>query len=299
MTLVTPFAAYLVPVSLGGSGVLATVATGMYIGEQRPELLSSGTRLHLASVWDVVVSALNGTLFLLTGLELRAVWDQTARSGSHLLLYGAAITATVVAVRFGWTWPGAWLPRLISRSLGRQEPSSPAREVTLIAWSGMRGAISLAAALSVPAFVQPRPLIVFITGCVIAVTLLLQGTTLPWIVRVLGLDADAARESDEEQVSETKARAAAAEAALEALKGRQGTAVDRLRQELGLVASRGGNSHERPDTEVDIEREAVEAQRRRVIQMHREGTISDLVLRRIERELDLQEAALESRVSTD
>jgi monovalent cation/hydrogen antiporter len=294
VSLITPFAAYLIPVWLGGSGVLATVAAGMYIGEQRPELVPSGTRLHLTSVWGVIVYALNGTLFVLTGLQARAIWNATAEGRTYILLDGIVIAIAVIVLRFCWTWPAAWL---LSGTLGR-DPMPPSRHLTFVAWSGMRGAISLAAALSIPGSVEGRSLIVFITASVIAATLLLQGTTLPWLVRLLRLDKDAAAEREQTQKCEAEARVIAASAALEALKGERNAIADRVRQGYELIVKSGeiGKSAHETDIEAGIRHKAIAAQRRRIIEMHRNGKINDVVLRRLERDLDLQEARIENRV---
>jgi CPA1 family monovalent cation:H+ antiporter len=299
VTLITPFAAYLIPASLGGSGVLATVATGMYIGEQQPELVPSGTRLHLTSVWEVIVYALNGTLFLLTGLQARFIWSVKAMEPRHILLYGMVIALVAIVLRFCWTWPAAWLPRRVWPQIRRNDPMPSPRHLTFIAWSGMRGAISLAAALSIPASVQYRSLIVFITACVIAATLVVQGTTLPWLIRLLRLDKDAKKEKVETQKSEARARTAVAAAVVEELKSERNPIADRVRQDYELIAngSESATSEREIDMEAGIRHKVINVQRQRVIDMHRKGNINDFVLRRIERDLDLQEAALENRLA--
>lgn len=296
ISLVTPFAAYLVPVSLGGSGVLATVATGMYIGVQTAEMVPSGTRLHLASVWQVIVYALNGILFLLTGLQFRTIWTHTEHAPGHVILYGVSIALTAAVLRFCWSWPAAWLPHLMLPRAGGLRPM-PSRHLTFIAWSGMRGAISLAAALSIPTSIASRQLIVFITACVIGVTLLVQGTTLPWLIRWLGLDQDAAAEREKIQKSEANARVEAANAAIHAIEGEEGPIADRLRERYRAVAkgASAARTTSQADVYADLERRAIAAERRCVIHLHRQGRIADAVLHRIERELDLQQELLENR----
>lgn len=300
VSLITPFAAYLVPAWLGGSGVLATVATGMYIGEQQPELVPSGTRLHLTSVWQLIVYALNGTLFLLTGLQARTIWNGTPAATRHLAFYATAIALTVIVLRFCWTWPAMWVVRVRFSGIRQDDARLPSRHLTFIAWSGMRGAISLAAALSIPVSVQSRSLIIFITACVIAATLLIQGTTLPWLIRILHLDRDASVEREQIQKSEAEARTASALAALGALEDEDHTIADRVRQDYELMANSGNiedSTHEMR-VEAAIRHKAIAAQRRSLIEMHREGKINDVVLRRIERDLDLQEASIENRIAT-
>lgn len=297
ITVITPFLAYLLPESLGGSGVLATVATGMYIGVRRPELVPSGTRLHLTSVWQVIVYALNGTLFLLMGLQSRLIWNGTGAAPGDVLWWGTAIAGTAIAVRFAWTWPAVWLPRLISVSLRRRDPAPPSRHLVFLAWSGMRGAISLAAAFSLPASFPGRPLIIFITACVIAATLIAQGTTLPWIIRLLRLDRDADAERERDQQAEQRARLTVGAAFAEDLQSQPGGAAGQVPESFGAMArvDTSANGPEKAKNDAEIQRHAIAAGRRRVIAMYRRGEIPHLVLRRVERDLDLQETLLANR----
>ncbi len=300
VTLITPFLAYLVPAWLGGSGVLSTVATGMYIGVQQPELVPFGTRLHLTSFWDVIVYALNGILFLLTGLQARTIWNGAASAPKHLLVYAGVIAGSAIVLRLCWTWPAAWLPRVLFPQIRTRDPMPSSRHLSFIAWSGMRGAISLAAALSIPASVNSRSVIVFITAAVIAATLLLQGTTLPWVIRMLRLDRDARAEKDETAKCEAEARILSARAALTALQGEGGRVVERIRKDYTFIINGGAteDSAREMESEAAVRRKAIAAQRRSIIDMHRRGRINDRVLRRIERDLDLHEAAIANRVST-
>jgi len=297
VSLLTPFAAYLVPEALGGSGVLATVAAGMYIGEKRPELVPYGTRLHLASVWQVIVYALNGVLFLLTGLQFRSIWYGARAGSGRFLLYGAAVAGAVIILRICWTWAAAWVRRLILSLWRRSEEMPPSRHLAFIAWSGMRGSISLAAALSFSAAIPARQPIIFITAFVIALTLMVQGATLPLLIRLLHLDQDARAEKHRLQKCEAQARRAAAAAALQALQGEHGPLADQIRDHYRSVAGAGepAGSGDQVETEATLREKAISAERRRVIEMHQNGEIPELVLRRIEKELDLQQALLEAR----
>lgn len=297
ISLLTPFAAYLIPQALGGSGVLATVAAGMYIGEKRPELVPYGTRLHLASVWQVIVYALNGVLFLLTGLQFRSIWFESRVGAGHVLLYGSAVAGTAVALRICWTWAAVWLRRLIVTAFHRGDSVLPWRHVAFIAWSGMRGSISLAAALSLPAATDLTNPVVFITAFVIAVTLMLQGATLPILIRLLRLDRDAHAERAKLQKCEAEARRGTAAAALAMLEPEQGPVADQIKRRYRTVAraAEPSGSGEQVDKEAALRQRAISAERQHVIQMHRNGEIPELVLRRIERELDLEEALLKAR----
>lgn len=300
VSLLTPFLAYLVPQSLGGSGVLATVAAGMYVGIQTPELVSSETRLDLASVWDVLTFILEGSLFLLTGLQFRSVIDGTLKfTGASVLLYGLAITATVIVLRFLWTlavtglgsrfWPG------------KNEPSFPKRHLIYLGWCGMRGGISLAAALSLAIAIPSRGLIIFITACVIAGTLILQGGPLPFLLRALKLDEDAKDEREASKGLERKARIESIDAALKDLEecGEEAASIrDEYRRRLELLR-RGSN--EEADigpagyarNRVHIRLEALRAERGKILSLRREGKLPEYVSHRIERDLDLREVRLQ------
>jgi CPA1 family monovalent cation:H+ antiporter len=300
VSLITPFVAYLVPQSLGGSGVLAVVAAGMYIGIRAPEMLTAEGRLSLAGSWNVVTFLLNGALFLLTGLQFRSVINGTTGFAAHrALLYGAAVTLAVVVIRFVWTWPASWATERFSSGSSRGS-RLPDRQVAFLGWCGMRGGISLAAALSLPAQVPERSLIVFVTACVIAGTLIVQGAPLPLILRALRLDRDAAREATESLESERRARTAGIQAALAALDGR-GSSVESLREEYNHrleLLRRGspedsgigpaGYRHER----LRIGLEALSAERGAIIGLYRKGSLPEYVLHRIERDLDLREVRL-------
>jgi CPA1 family monovalent cation:H+ antiporter len=219
----------------------------------------------------------------------------------------------VVVTRFAWTFPMAYLPRYLSRRIRERNPFPPWRQVTFVGYAGMRGAVSLAAALSLPFVTESgdpfpgRDLIIFLTFCVILVTLVLQGLSLPFFIRQLGLEADG-----EEEREENEARLRAAEAVLERIEElvgedwvREDTA-ERMRElyeyRHGRFAARHagppGNSEEDGYEERSLayqrfRRELLAAERAALIQLRREDRISDKVRRRIERDLDLEEARLE------
>lgn len=304
ISLLTPFGAYLVPQALGGSGVLAALAAGMYIGARSPELIPSGIRLHLTGVWDMLIYLLNGILFLLTGFEFRSVVTGTRGfSGPQLLMYGAAIALIAISIRFAWTWPAAWATGKLSK--GGVDAPLPNRQLLFLASCGMRGGISLAAALSLSRRIPHRDLMVFITACVIAATLILQGGPLPFFLRLLKLDEDARKEGRQGMRLEVRARAAALMAALKELE-KNGSASDRLRGEyehrLELLKhgdmdgeTGSGGDH---DQQVRMQLDAIAAERRTVIALHRERKLPEYVLHRIERDLDLREVRLRQFLST-
>lgn len=298
ISLLTPFAAYLVPEWLGGSGVLAALSAGMYIGIRTPELVPSGIRLPLTSVWDMVVYLLNGFLFLLTGIEFRSVVTGIpGYSGVNLLFYGAVMTFIAISLRYAWTWPSAWATDRMAGSPA--DDRMPDRQLVFLASCGMRGGISLAAALSLSDALPARPLILFITACVIAGTLILQGGPLPFLLRRLGIDEDANAEGRASTRAEARAREAAIRSALDAL-ATYGAKANLLREryehQLSLV-SRGGEEGETApafhrEELVCMNLEAIAAERKTVIELHRKGQIPEHVLHRIERDLDLNEVRL-------
>jgi CPA1 family monovalent cation:H+ antiporter len=299
LSLATPFLAYIVPESLGGSGVLATVAAGMYIGIQAPELLSAEARVNLAGTWNTVTFLLEGSLFFLTGLQFRYLLAEHRNIPVlTALLYGAAITATAIVLRFLWTWG---ISELFA-SLFRGAKKPPRNHLIYLGWCGMRGGISLAAALSLPTSVQSRHLILFLTACAIAGTLILQGAPLPWLVRRLRLDEEAAKERNESGDSERWARIEGISAALQKIES-CGEEADRIRNEYSRRQRvlKEGNAEETDASATgfksgwaQISLDALHAERNKVVELHRRGEIAEQVLHRIERDLDLRELRLKA-----
>src|SRR5215213_377468 len=215
ISVMSGYFAFLPAYAIGVSGVLAAVTAGIYLGWHTLELTSAQTRLQGVAVWEILFFVLNGLLFALIGLQLPAIVDAlSGRSTTALVRYAMIVTIVVVAVRFAWVFTAAAMGRLRARSvLGEAE--APWKGATVVAWSGMRGAVSLAAALALP-FVtdagdpfSDRALIIFLTFSVILGTLVFQGLTLPALIRVIGLEEDRA-----EAKEEAKARIYAADAAI-------------------------------------------------------------------------------------
>ena len=213
LSLMTPYVAFLVPQHLGGSGVLATVAAGLFVSWNGPLLIPAATRLQGIFFWDLLIYLLEGLIFLVTGMQLRTLIDRTDLGMLHdLALAVPLIVAVLVIARFIWMYPATYLPRWLSPSLARRDPSPPWQWAFLLAFVGVRGVVSLAAALAIPlttaagAAFPYRDLILFITFGVIVVTLIGQGITLPSIVRWLALPHDAEDERRRERDAELKAR---------------------------------------------------------------------------------------------
>jgi monovalent cation/hydrogen antiporter len=326
ISLLTPFVAYLaaeelphslwerlhdligVPADLHFSGVLAVVTTGLYLGRKGPYIISSGTRLQGYATWELITFLLNGLIFILIGLQLRNVVARLdVYSADELIFYAVLVSLTVVLVRILWVFPATYAPRWVSRRLRERDPAPPWRSVSIVAWTGMRGVISLAAALALPFQASggqfpDRDLIIFLTFCVILATLVVQGLSLPALIRALGLEDDRIGEKEE-----THGRIQVAEAALERLE--ELGAEDWVREDTeervrGLYTYRRNRFASRFDGDpdgveersADYQRLMVEllvAQRQRLISMRDEGSIGDEVMHRIEHDLDLEESRLE------
>ena len=194
LSLLTPYAAFLVPQHLGGSGVLAAVAAGLFVSWNGPLLIPAATRLQGIFFWDLVVYFLEGFIFLVTGMQTRTLLDRMDTELLHDLVFAVLlIVAVVIVTRFVWVYPAAYLPRWLSPSLRRRDPLPPWQWVFFLAFVGVRGVVSLAAALAIPLTTAAgtpfpdRDLILFVTFGLIVVTLIGQGLLLPSVVRWLGL----------------------------------------------------------------------------------------------------------------
>ncbi|MDQ3930909.1 MAG: cation:proton antiporter, partial [Chloroflexota bacterium] len=306
------FWAYLLAETLGASGVMAVVTVGIMLSRRLPYIWSPSARIAGLAVWEIVVFLLNGTVFILIGLQLDdIVADLSGFSLSDLLLYAAIISLVVIVSRFAWLFPATYLPRLISARLRARQPQPSWQHVVVASWAGMRGVVSLAAALALPretasgAPFPAREPIIFITFCVIFATLVLQGLSLPALIRLLGVhETDDSTEKEEAQ-ARLKASIAAMQR-LEELAEEEWTTEDAVsdlrahyQDRTRLYTSRvdgqsDGVSEELSTTFVRLQRELMDVERDVVLRMRSEGTINDEVLRRIERELDLEEQRLGS-----
>jgi CPA1 family monovalent cation:H+ antiporter len=308
LSLLTPFLAYLPAERLHVSGVLATVTAGIYLGWHSPLILTARYRLQSVAFWQMLVFLLNGFVFIAIGLQLPAILrDLRGESIGRLIDQAALISGAVVLVRVGWVFVATYLPRLFSKRLREQDPA-PWRQVAIIAWSGMRGVISLAAAFALPftladgALFPGRNYILFLTFSVILTTLVFQGLTLPLLIRKLGVKDDGG--TDEEERSARIAANSAALGYIDALAGRDGTPNDvlsRLRaeyddrmRELEACCIASGN----PSGEVatpqyqELQQAALKIERDTIIDLRNRQIINDEALRRIQRDLDLAEARL-------
>ena len=310
VSVVTGYAAYLPADRLGVSGVLAAVTAGLYVGWRAPELASVSTRLLGFSFWEVLNYLLNAILFILVGLQLGPILSElTGRSAAVLFGEAALISAVVIAVRIAWVFTVPYLVRALDRRPSQVARRVGPRERLVSGWSGMRGAVSLAAALALPLEGAPgqpfpeRELIIFLTFGVIFATLVVQGLTLPALIRRLGVRGDGAEDQEEVRARMEAARAALAR--LEELAGEDWTRGDtverlqamyqfrlrRLKARVGKIEDDG--YEDRSLAYQRLVRELLEAQRRTIVRLRNQGTISSDVMHRIERDLDLEDSRLE------
>jgi Na+/H+ antiporter len=309
LSLLTPYVAFLVPQQLGGSGVLATVATGLYVSWNGPLLIPAATRLQGIFFWDLVVYFLEGFVFLVTGMETRVLLDQTAPGELRNLAFAILSTVAVVIVaRFVWVFQAIYLPRWLSPALRRRDPQPPWQWAFILGFIGVRGVVSLAAALAIPlttatgAPFPDRDLILVITFGVIIVTLIGNGLSLPTVVRLLGLAKDAGREREREQKAERAARTAALNVARERLEGIASdrhistdilsTLRTRHEYRLGRLPGESPEALDLTAEEADLMAELIAAEREQIYRLLQAGQLTDEARRRIERDLDLEEASL-------
>ena len=310
ISVLTPYAAYLAAESLNASGVLAVVACGLYLSRQSSEFFSATVRIQAWAVWDSLTFAINGLVFVLIGLQLPYVLAGIrGYTLSHLLLYGALFSAIVIVLRLLWMYPGARLAYLIrTRVLGQSDPMPGAKQIFVVGWTGMRGVLALAAAIALPEVLPDgapfpqRNLIIFLAFSVILVTLVLQGLTLPPLIRALGLAGQSGDHGEEEE-----ARRIITSTALNHLESARGEDLEEFaavyddlsrRYTRRLASLSKENSDENGMSNQELTRyrkilgELLRLERKTAVRLRNEGSINDEVLRKIEHELDLSETRL-------
>ena len=312
LSLLTPFIAYWPPEQLGGSGVLATVAAGLYVSWNGSRLIPAATRLPGVVFWDFLTYLIEGMVFLITGLQARTLIASSRHySIAEIAMAAGVVCLVVILTRFVWVFPSTYLPRWLVPSINRHDPAPPWQLPMFLGFTGIRGIVSLAAALAIPFTIADgspfpnRDLILILVFAVIFVTLVGEGLTLPAVVRALGLANAGRRERETETNEEFKVRKRAIEAAIERL---EALAESRklpepvvtpirahLRNRLRDVEYRkDGDGHHRKLAELsdELELALIGAERELVNTLYRTGDLKDEGRRRIERELDLREAVL-------
>jgi CPA1 family monovalent cation:H+ antiporter len=313
LSLLTPYLAYWIPEHLGGSGVIATVTCGLYISWYGPLWISSATRLQGIFFWDLVIYLVEGMLFLLTGFQMRLLYEKSKAFPLHDILLTTALVAVIIIVaRFAWVYPATYLPRLVSKRIRARDPAPSWRATFVVSFTGVRGAVSLAAALALP-FTLPggeafpyRDMILFVAFGVILITLVGLGLGLPAVVRWLGVAKDGRTEHLREHEAEIAARREALDAALKSLdaitddRELSDEVVKLLRARHEIRAGQLPNSldpdaHDVSAAGTALTRELIAAERKFIHVLLRDGKITDETRRRIERDLDLEEASLSNR----
>ncbi|MBW8748345.1 MAG: Na+/H+ antiporter [Acidobacteria bacterium] len=302
--LVVPYGAYLAAEEVKASGVLAVVACGLYLGQQAARIFSPQVRMQAYAVWETLEFTLNGLVFVLIGLQLPTVLAGIkGYSHMEMIRNGIILSVALIVLRLVWVAPGSRVAYFIRRRLLRQHVPYPAMKASfVVGWTGMRGVVALAAALSLPEQIQQKNLIVFLTFCVIFVTVVLQGLTLPKVIRALGLDNQSGPDCEENE-----ARKLVLEEALAYLQESRDRAGDhaghayedlihQYEHRLEAVTDCGdpdtteGHSHRYREVALA----AIHTERNALLRLRDEGRISDEVQRKIERELDLSEARREA-----
>ncbi len=302
VSLLTPFLSYLAGEMTHVSSVLAVVSTGLYLGRNSPEAATPAVRLRSQAVWESIVYLLNGMVFVLIGLQLPGILHNMREHWwPRPYLYAVAVTVFCILLRIAWVFAGAYLPRLLRLSWQRREPAPPWREVFIVSWAGMRGVVSLAAALALnghPEFPRTH-LVQFIAFSVILGTLVFQGLTLPGLIRHLGVgdDGSAVREEGQarrrmveaalEKIAEMRHEQKYPEPVLEEAEHRYREHALADLDEAGLA-----ERHRHTVSLRRLEHTLIATGRHTLVRLGREGVIGDDVRRKIEHELDLEEVRL-------
>jgi len=290
--------------------VLAVVACGLFLSRRSASFFSPSVRIQIWSVWQALNFVLNGLVFVLIGLQLPAI-----RAGIHeyslstLLIDGAIFSALVILLRLIWVFPGAGVAWLVRTRLLHQKEWRPGfRQIFVVGWTGMRGVVSLAAALALPALLDDgspfpqRNLVVFLTFCTIFVTLVLQGITLPPLIRALGLAGSAGPNCEEQEARRIVIEAAVSHLEDAKQKDAEQTAAlyedltQHYQQRLARLRPADDNQEDVAGSQrhMELSLEALRVERQTAIRLRDEGRINDEVLRRLERELDLSESRIAS-----
>jgi CPA1 family monovalent cation:H+ antiporter len=306
LSILVPYGAYFIADEVHSSGVLAVVACGLFLTRRSTHMFSPTVRIQIWSFWQSITFVLNGLVFVLIGLQLPSILASIRGYNlSGMIFDGAVFSLVLIVLRMLWVFPGSWLANFVRCRLSHTTAKAPnPREVFVVGWTGMRGVVSLAAALSLPTVLQDgsplpqRDFIVFLTFIVILVTLVLQGVTLTPLVRALGLAGSAGPDCEEQEARRIVIEAALSH--LESIKEERSEELNDIiddvighyRHRLASLQPAEANlehvSHH--FSFLEISRESARIERETVVRLRDEGRINDQVLRRIQRELDLIES---------
>jgi len=305
ISLLSGYAGYLPAEAVGASGVLAAVTAGIVLGWKAPYISTASMRLQGYAVWEILVFLLNALLFVLIGLQLPLILEGlSGESPGTLVVYALGVSLAVILTRLAWGHTLVWIIRALDRRQAQRERRADWRMRTLVGWSGMRGSVSLAAALALPQSFPQRDLVLFLTFAVILSTLVLQGLTLPKLIRRLDIEDDG--DDEREELLGRRAAVDAALGRLEELRAEEWTrddTADRMRQMYEYrqrrLAARAGESDDGDGIEhrsrkyQKMVRSVLDTQRAELVRLRNSGAISNEVMHRLERELDLEDERLE------
>ncbi|MDH4059118.1 MAG: Na+/H+ antiporter [Cyclobacteriaceae bacterium] len=306
-TLLAPFTAYLLAEEIHCSGVLSVVTCGLFLSYFSSEIFDHRARLQATAVWEILIFLVNGIIFILIGLQLPMILENIQdHTLGELIAYGALISLATIVVRLIWIYPGAYLPRWLNKGIRQREAKPTIGAVTVVGWAGMRGVVSLAAALALPLTVGEgiafpnRDFIIFLTFSVIFATLVLQGLTLPVLIRWLKVTEDNSIIKEHDQEARLKIAFSAIEhiesnyslalssAVLDQIKTKYEIRIHRMR--------RDETERKLTDDQIKefllIQKELIHREREEIRRLKKESKINEEVLRKIEYELDLEESRL-------
>ena len=309
IALLTPFAAFWVPHALGGSGVLAAVTAGLFVSWNGPRFISPATRLQGFFVWDLAVYLIEGIIFLLTGLQARVIADTLdSAEWQRFAMAAISVSLAVILVRFVWVFVATYPPRWVFRRFAALHPAPSWQYSFIIGFTGIRGVVSLAAALSIPVTIGAAPfpergLLLLVTFSVILVTLVGQGFTFPWLIKALGLVDAGRREADQAKRREIAARITSIDAALARLDSLEGAVVSPVtvaalrrrhtdRRAYFVAACEDIIRGDAIGASASLQLQFVDAERASIAAMYARGELDDEARRRIERELDLEDSRI-------
>jgi monovalent cation/hydrogen antiporter len=310
ISILVPYAAYLISDRAHASGVIAVIACGMYMSRKSPDYMSPQVRLQMTAVWDALTFVLNGIVFVMIGLQLPYVMGQIGGLSRLVLLeYGVGFSVVIIALRMAWVYGETYIAYAGQRWVQKVEVKEPdPRQLFVIGWGGMRGVLSLAAAVSLPyalpggGMFRQRSMIIYLAFCLIVATLVLQGLTLPWLIRSLGLSTSGSTNDEEQEARRVMLREALVHLDRKRSKNRDQSAMfgelianyqrrlDALPAEREEPAQGLRDQARRSDAILG----ALQVEREVLIGLRNEGRIDDEVLRTLQRELDFAE----SRVHT-
>ena len=315
-TFLVSYCSYVLAETVHASGVLAVVAAGLILGWNSPRMFTATMRIRGTAVWETAIFLVNATVFLAIGLQLPEVVQALQHYGyGELALWGGTLAAAVILTRIIWVFPTTYLPRILFRSIREREPHPSWRAVSVVAWTGLRGVVSLAAAQAVPVMAGDGPfphrdLLLFLTVVVILSTLVFQGLTLRPLIRILRLPPDQSAEHEHlmarlhateramQRLADIAAGAATSPAALARVHGYYEDRLAALRAEAdGTTGGASSAEHQPSLTEHGIWLELAAAEREALMQLRRDRHIGDEAMRRIEREIDLLEARMSAGAS--